>query len=116
MLRDHDAPTGLEGAAPLFAALGDRTRLHLVARLSREGPLPMMRLGEGVEVSRQAVSKHLKALEAANLVCSRREGRERIWMLRDDRLEEARRHLEAISVQWDRAIGRLRGFVEARDA
>lgn len=116
IVRGHTEVPASADTASLFAALGDGIRLGIVERLCREGPLPIVRLREGFDVSRQAVSKHLKALEAAGLLRSRREGRERIWMLRDERLEEARRHLETISAQWDRAIGRLRGFVEARDA
>lgn len=97
----------------MFAALGDRTRLHLVARLSDEGPMSVVRLTKGAGITRQAVSKHLKALEDADLVHSHRTGRERIWALRSDRLTEARQHLEAISAQWDEALDRLKGFVES---
>jgi DNA-binding transcriptional ArsR family regulator len=103
----------LAETAPLFAALGDATRLGLVARLSREGPLSIVRLTEGAEVSRQAITKHLVALEEAGLVRSDRSGRERIWELRTRRLTEIRRCLDRISDQWDAAIGRLRDFVES---
>jgi DNA-binding transcriptional ArsR family regulator len=104
--------TRLLDAAPLFAALGDATRLRLVARLGQEGPLPVVRLCEGSSVSRQAVTKHLQALAAAGLVSARRCGRERIYCLAPRRLEEARRCLEQISRQWDDALGRLKAFVE----
>lgn len=100
-------------AAPLFAALGDETRLALVARLGDEGPQSITRLAEGVPVSRQAVTKHLHALAGAGLASSRRRGRERIWELRPARLAEVRRHLERISEQWDTALERLRTMVEA---
>jgi DNA-binding transcriptional ArsR family regulator len=84
----------LTGAAPLFAALGDQTRLRIVARLCREGPVSITRLTAGENVSRQAITKHLNALELAGLARSSRAGRERIWELRTDRLSEARRYLE----------------------
>jgi DNA-binding transcriptional ArsR family regulator len=99
-------------AAPLFAALGDATRLRLVGRLCESGPLSIARLTDGSSVSRQAVTKHLQALARAGLVRSRRAGRERLWELRTRRLEEVRRHLDRISGQWDEALGRLRAFVE----
>src|SRR2546428_8000572 len=59
------ARAGLVGAAPVFAALGDETRLRLVARLCTEGPLSIVRLSAGAAVTRQAVTKHLHALAAA---------------------------------------------------
>jgi DNA-binding transcriptional ArsR family regulator len=103
---------GYADAAPLFAALGDPTRLHLVARLCDDGPLSIVRLAEDAKVSRQAITKHLLALQAAGLVRSDRSGRERIWELQPRRLAEARKFLESISVQWDDALGRLRTLVE----
>jgi DNA-binding transcriptional ArsR family regulator len=98
--------------APVFAALGDTTRLRLVTRLGETGPLSITRLTEGTRVTRQAVTKHLQALAAAGLVRSHREGRERIWKLQPRRLEEVRGDLARISKQWDQAISRLRAFVE----
>jgi DNA-binding transcriptional ArsR family regulator len=101
-----------DGAAPLFAALGDPTRLQLVARLCDAGPQSIVRLTEGAEVTRQAITKHLQALEDAGLVRSDRAGRERVWTLQPRRIEEAGRYLDEISAQWDAAIGRLQKYVE----
>jgi DNA-binding transcriptional ArsR family regulator len=69
-------------------------------------------LTTGSRVTRQAVTKHLRVLEGAGLVRSRRHGRESIWQLEQRRLGEARRYLDLISLQWDEALGRLRTFVE----
>lgn len=99
-------------AAPVFSALGDGTRLRLVARLCREGPLSITQLREGTEVTRQAVTKHLHALEQAGLAHGTRQGREQVWSLETKRLEVARRYLDDVSVQWDAALGRLRELVE----
>jgi len=106
------AAAKLAEAAPIFAALGDDTRLHIVARLCGDGPLSIMRLADGASVSRQAITKHLYALEEAGLARSSRIGRERIWELRTKRLSAARRYLDQISQQWDAALDRLRAFVE----
>ena len=106
---------GLSGAAPIFAALGDRTRLQIVARLCGEGPLSIVNLTESSNVSRQAVTKHLRALERAGLAHSNRVGRERLWELKARRLAEARHYLEDISAGWDAAIERLRAHVELDD-
>jgi DNA-binding transcriptional ArsR family regulator len=99
-------------AAPVFAALGEPTRLTLVARLCTEGPLSIARLSEGAGVTRQAVTKHLHTLADAGLVRDTQAGRERIWELETRRLKKARECLDQISSQWDTAIERLRAFVE----
>lgn len=102
----------LAEAAPVFAALGDETRLRLVVRLCADGPLSITRLSEGAPVTRQAVSKHLHALARAGVVRDTPRGRERIWALEPRRLQEARRCLASISDQWDAAIDRLQALVE----
>jgi len=101
-----------EQAAPVFAALGDATRLALVARLCDDGPASLSRLTDGTRLTRQAVSKHLKSLEAAGLVAGTRRGRERIWSIRPQRLDEAQRWLDAIARQWDGALQRLATHLE----
>ena len=105
----------LAEAAPVFAALGDATRLRIVARLCQGGPQSIVRLTDGANVTRQAVTKHLHALADAGLVRSAREGRERIWEIDPRRLSAATRFLEQISKQWDDTIERLRAFVETDD-
>jgi len=102
----------LKRSAPIFAALGDATRLRVVARLCSEGPLSITRLTDGSEVTRQAVTKHLAVLATAGLVRDFRQGRERVWELKTRQLEEARRVLELISKRWDEALERLRAMVE----
>ena len=102
----------VDRSAPIFAALGDPTRLSIVARLSREGPLSITRLTDGTSVSRQAITKHLLVLATAGVVADARRGRERVFALESRPLVEARRQLDRISARWDRAIGRLRAMVE----
>lgn len=99
-------------AVPVFAALGDATRLTLVGRLSVEGPLSITRLSEGTGVTRQAITRHLHALGDAGLVRDARRGRERVFALDLKRLEKARHYLDQISAQWDDAAARLKAFVE----
>jgi DNA-binding transcriptional ArsR family regulator len=112
MSRGRNAAAQVVDAAPVFAALGDATRLAIVARLSGGGPLSIARLSDGAGVTRQAITKHLHALAGAGLVRDSRQGRERIWELDTKRLERARRYLDQISDQWDQAIARLQAFVE----
>jgi DNA-binding transcriptional ArsR family regulator len=108
----RSAAANLADAAPVFAALGDETRLRIVAQLSAHGPQSIVRLTESTDVSRQAITKHLYVLEGARLARSIRTGRESIWELQPGRLEEVRRYLNQISEQWDSALERLREFVE----
>jgi len=110
----HSGKTWAESkdSAPLFAALGDPTRLRLVSRLCDGGPMSITRLTAGSKITRQAITKHLRVMEAARLVHSDRRGRERVWQLDQQRLAEARHYLNMISKHWDDALERLRKFVE----
>lgn len=99
-------------AAPLFAALGDETRLRLLVRLSSSGPESISRLSAKTPVSRQAVTKHLDVLSRAGLIRGNRRGRERIWQVEPKRLVDARLYLDRISRLWDAALGRLQRHVE----
>jgi len=105
-------PAHLIRSAPLFAALGDETRLYIVARLSAGRPMSIVRLAAGTGVTRQAVTKHLHVLSGAGLVCSHRAGRESVWELEPEPLRAAQRSLARISAQWDEALDRLKRFVE----
>jgi DNA-binding transcriptional ArsR family regulator len=106
------APAQLRDAVPLFAALGDETRMKLLLRLATHGPGSISSLSQRATVSRQAVTKHLVVLARAKLVRDERRGRQRIWRLQEPRLATAREYLERISLQWDDALERLRKHVE----
>ena len=112
MSRASSASAKLRDAAPLFAALGDPTRLRLVSRLCADGPLSISALADGSDVTRQAVTKHLNTLAAAGLARPHRRGRELIWELEPRRLALAQRRLEEVSRQWGAVLGRLKAFVE----
>lgn len=98
--------------APVFAALGDRTRLALIGKLSDGGRHSIARLTADGSITRQGVAKHLRVLEGAGLVASARVGRESLYALRQERIAEARGWLDAIATEWEDALGRLRAFVE----
>ncbi|PYP01016.1 MAG: transcriptional regulator [Gemmatimonadetes bacterium] len=99
-------------AAPVFAALGDTTRLGLLGRLSAEGPLSITRLSQGTGVTRQAITRHLDSLGRVGLVRDVRRGRERVFALDLKRLEKVRQYLDHVAAQWDAAAARLKAFVE----
>lgn len=98
--------------ATTFAALGDQRRLAIVARLQEADALSVSSLCEGMEVSRQAVSKHLKMLADAQLVSVVKSGRETRYSLELKRLEEANAFLVLVGTKWDRALKRLKSHVE----
>src|SRR5260370_9051947 len=104
--------SGAEAAALVFAALGDKRRLRLVARLGREGPLSISRLSKGSGVTRQAVTKHLRVLADAGLARGSRHGREQFWQLDAAPLAEARRSLDPISERVDQTLARLKASLE----
>jgi DNA-binding transcriptional ArsR family regulator len=106
------AASRVRDAAPLFAALGDETRLRLIMRLSSGGPGSITQLSAKSDVSRQAITKHLRVLSDAGLVRSTRKGREQVWDLEPKRLADAHEYLDRISQQWDAALDRLKAFVE----
>ena len=106
------APSRRYELAAVLAALGDGKRLLLVSKLCSRGPQSIAHLTFGSKITRQAITKHLCALERAGVVESRRVGRERIWEIRTSRLKQARGYLDQISRQWDDAIERLQLLVE----
>jgi len=98
--------------APVFAALGDDTRLALVARLAGGEACSIAQLTEGGRLTRQAVTKHLRVLEEAGIVHSARSGRRALFRFDPRPIREANDYLAGVSAQWDRVLGRLKAFVE----
>jgi DNA-binding transcriptional ArsR family regulator len=74
--------------------------------------MSITRLTAGSSITRQAITKHLLMMEKAGLVQGTRQGRENVWQLDLERLDDARHYLDVISKQWETALGRLRRFVE----
>jgi DNA-binding transcriptional ArsR family regulator len=105
-------PAALRNTAPIFAALGDETRLRLVAALCAGGAMSITQLTSGTQITRQAVTKHLHVLAEAGLVRDVKTGRERLWEFELERLDEARRSLDIIAGQWDQALQSLKRAVE----
>ncbi len=102
----------LQNHAPLFAALGDETRLRLIAALCVGGAMSITQLTAGTNLTRQAITKHLAVLAVAGLARDVKIGRERLWEFDPGQLEEARRSLQLIASQWDQALERLKLAVE----
>ena len=98
--------------APVFAALGDETRLSLVVKLASGPPRSIAQLTEGSRLSRQAITKHLRVLKSAGIVRCVRRGRESQFEFNPGPMEEMKHYLDLVSKQWDQALARLKSFVE----
>lgn len=99
--------------ALVCAALGDRTRLLLVAQLCSGQPRSISQLTVGSRLTRQAITKHLRVLENAGVVHSVRAGRQNLFEFDPKPIEDLREYLDLVSEQWDEALSRLKSFVES---
>lgn len=110
----HSHATRRPRRAPalVFAALGDRTRLLLIGKLSGGQSRSISHLTRGSRLTRQAITKHLRVLESAGIVHSMRAGRESLFILDPAPVLETKDYLDLISRQWDEALARLKTFVE----
>jgi len=106
------AAAALRARASVFAALGDETRLGLLAKLVDGEPLSIARLTEGTRLTRQAVTKHLRVLEDAGVVVSTKAGRESRFALDPRPIVGAQEYLGHVARQWDTALARLKALVE----
>ena len=112
MSKRADARAPAPDLADVFFALGDATRLRIVAALCAGGAFSIAQLTASTDITRQAVTKHLQVLAEAGLVKDMKMGRERLWQLDPTQIEEARKSLEIIGRQWEMALGKLKAFVE----
>jgi DNA-binding transcriptional ArsR family regulator len=110
--RRNSAAVQRQARASVFAALGDETRLALVAKLCGRQPYSISQLTQGSRLTRQAITKHLRVLESAGIVHSVRAGRESRFEFDPEPIEGIKEYLDFVSAQWDQALSRLKSFVE----
>ena len=103
---------GARGRAAIFAALGDETRLLLIAKLCSGQPHSISELTVGSKLTRQAITKHLRVLQRAGIVHGVRAGREKRFEFDPEPMHEIKQYLDIVSAQWDQALARLKSFVE----
>ena len=96
----------------MLAELGDATRLKLHERLIADRLRSIAQLADGLDLTRQGITKHLRVLQRAGIVRARNVGRENQFSYVPEPLDRARSYLETVSAQWDEALGRLKAFVE----
>jgi DNA-binding transcriptional ArsR family regulator len=114
MLQKQRSSAATKGRAhaPVFAALGDETRLALVAKLSGGQPCSISQLTKGSRLSRQAITKHLRVLESVGIVHNVHAGRESLFEFDPTPIKEMREYLDFVSEQWEQALARLKSFIE----
>jgi DNA-binding transcriptional ArsR family regulator len=112
LIKQRSPSDALKTRASVFAALGDETRLSVLAKLCNGKAQSISRLTAGTNLSRQAVTKHLRVLANAGMVRSVRSGRESLFELEPQPIAEVRDYLDRISKQWDDALARLKAHVE----
>jgi DNA-binding transcriptional ArsR family regulator len=106
--RSEDQPAPPHSSADeVFSALADPTRRRLLDQLSTEGPLSATDLAAGYSVSRQAVVKHLGTLAAAGLLRSERHGREVLYGVVPEQLNQATAWLADVGARWDSRLAAL---------
>ena len=105
--------SSVRAKAAVFAALGDETRLLLLAKLCSGQRYSIAGLTAGTTLTRQAVTKHLRVLERVRIVHGTREGRESLFTFNPHPVIEMKEYLESVSKQWDLALARLKTFVES---
>src|SRR5262245_46764837 len=98
----------MTNAERVLEALGDSTRRLVFNRL-RGGARSVGEIAEGMNVSRPAVSQHLKVLKAARLVVDRAEGTRRMYAVDAQGLETLRRWLDGF---WDEALAVFKDAAE----
>jgi DNA-binding transcriptional ArsR family regulator len=100
----------------LWAAIADPSRRRVLDLLVQHGEVSASWLAGEVPFTRQAVSKHLVVLEEAGLIARRKQGREVLYRVEADRLDEATRAMVAVARQWDRRLESIKRLAEAAHA
>jgi DNA-binding transcriptional ArsR family regulator len=112
MSNKRHSSAALKTRASVFGALGDETRLSVLARLANGRAQSISRLTAGTNLTRQAVTKHLRVLGDAGIVRCLRVGRESQFALEPKSISDVRDYLDRVSKQWDDALKRLKSLVE----
>ena len=100
----------------LWSAIADPSRRHVLDLLVSNGAVSASWLAGRVPFSRQAVSKHLVVLEQAGLIGRRKRGREVLFRVNADRLDQATRAMAELAAEWDQRLNAIKRLAEAAHA
>jgi DNA-binding transcriptional ArsR family regulator len=96
----------------VFSALADYNRRQILTMLANNNKMTVNAITEKFNISRPAISKHLKILLNNNLVVPVKKGRERYYQLNVEPLNEVRKWLEFYDKFWDKKLKQLKNFLE----
>ncbi len=96
----------------VWLAVADPSRRSLLELLINRGEATASGLASEVPFSRQAVAKHLAVLEKANLVSSRRQGREVLFAVRPTEIDSAAQMLVNVGTAWDSRLQSIKRIAE----
>jgi DNA-binding transcriptional ArsR family regulator len=97
----------------LWSAIADPSRRRVLDLLVRGGEATASTLAQDVPFTRQAVTKHLAVLEDAGLVTRHRVGREVLFRVEPDGLDQATRAMSQLAHDWDRRLRTIKQLAEA---
>jgi DNA-binding transcriptional ArsR family regulator len=100
----------------LWSAIAEPSRRRVLDLVVSNGDVSASWLAGRVPFSRQAVSKHLVVLEEAGLVSRRKQGREVLYQIEADRLDQATRAMAEVAAQWDQRLATIKRLAEAAHA
>jgi ArsR family transcriptional regulator, cadmium/lead-responsive transcriptional repressor len=100
----------------LWSAIADPSRRRVLDLLVSNGEVSASWLAGRVPFTRQAVSKHLVVLEQAGLISRRKQGREVLYHVEADRLDQASSAMAELAAQWDRRLVAIKRLAEAAHA
>ena len=100
--------------AAVFVALADPSRREVIGVLAARGTATATAVAEELEITRQAVAKHLATLRDAGLVEAERAGREVRYRLRAGPLRFAARWLDTAAGAWDDRLAAVKNAAEHR--
>jgi DNA-binding transcriptional ArsR family regulator len=100
----------------LWSAIADPSRLRVLDLLVTNGDVSASWLAGHVPFTRQAVSKHLVVLEHVGLIRRHKQGREVLYQVEADRLDQATRALAEVASQWERRLATIKRLAEAAHA
>ena len=106
----------MEADDDLWSAIADPSRRRVLDLLVGNGAVSASWLAGRVPFTRQAVSKHLAVLERAGLISHRKQGREVLYQVQADRLDQATRAMAELAAQWDRRLAAIKRLAESAHA
>ena len=96
----------------VFQAIADPTRREIISLLAKGDSLNLNSIADQFQISRPAISKHIKILEECNLIDIQQEGRERICELKPEELNPVSEWVEKNHKLWNSRLDKLEHYLQ----